>query len=85
MAKTLFYVECVFYLHAETYSQQLFPPKSKVSNSRDEQNEHLRIIKESIEEDQKGKERKKSWISEKTYGVLRRKVKALRQNDSEKI
>ena len=66
-------------------SVTLFPPKSKVSNSRDEQNENLRIIKESIEEDQKGKEKKKSWISEKTYGVLRRKVKALRQNDSEKI
>ena len=63
----------------------LFPPRSKVSNSQNDQNEYLRIIKESIEEDQKGKEKKKSWISEETYGVLNRKIKALRQNDSEKI
>ena len=63
----------------------LFPPRSKVSNSQNDQNEYLRIIKESIEEDQKGREKKKSWISEETYGVLNRKVKALRQTDLEKI
>ena len=66
-------------------SVNLFPPKSKVSNSQDDQNEHLRVIKESIDEDQKRKEKKKSWISEETYRILARKIKALRQNNLEKI
>ena len=66
-------------------SVTLFSPRSKVSNSQNDQNEYLRIIKESIEEDQKGREKKKSWVSEETYGVLNRKIKALRQNDLEKI
>ena len=37
----------------------LFPPKSKVSNSQNDQNEYLRIIKESIEEGKREKKEKK--------------------------
>ena len=56
----------------------LFPPKPKVSNSQNDQNEYLRIIKESIEEGKMEKKEKKSWISEATFKILNRKVKALR-------
>ena len=63
----------------------LFPPKSKVSNSQNDQNEYLRIIKESIEEGKMEKKEKKSWISEATFKILNRKVKVLHQNDLEAV
>ena len=39
-------------------SVTLFPPKSKISNSQNDQNEYLRIIKESIEEGKMEKKEK---------------------------
>ena len=65
---------------------KLFPPESKISSSSlNDQNMCLKILKESVEERKIEKEKKKSWISDETFEILNKKIKALRQNESEKV
>ena len=65
---------------------KLFPPESKISSSSlNDQNMYLKILKESVEETKIEKEKKKSWISDETFEILNKKIKALRQNESEKV
>ena len=49
---------------------KLFPPESKISSSSlNDQNMYLKILKESVEERKIEKEKKKSWISDKTFEI----------------
>ena len=65
---------------------KLFPLESKISSSSlNDQNMYSKILKESVEERKIEKEKKKSWISDKSFKILDKKIKALRQNESEKV